>query len=869
MKKNLVALSVAIALSGCGGNNGDSPPPQSNPTTPTPPVATPSATLLPQQDAQYADVFSVDLTDLGLPSTLTASDLSVTSGNVRGVTVKDGQLRFITLSDDGVDQDVIIRVTANGQQFDLPVLVRSTRPIAIDEAVHAAEDPTVPLPAPTPLLVKGMGQGNTLTATDLSFTISGAPAFSVDSSSATVEDRDGHIVNLAALWSFDPATNTFTIPAAKMATLLTGLPNTSLTVSVGLVSEDGDYAKAYDFLAVKGGATLTGSVVDINGQPVTGLAGRLIGLRGAADGVRRVVAIGADGSFSAANLLADTYEATILDAEFPGFNSATIPIYPTTTAASVTITYTGDNATKTTQAAKSVSGGKAMATRTTSTTTQNGSGPASRNAAPQQNMLQPFAATPSTCETVSDNASVFQAIAAQKDQTISCNGTVTVPQGTSNVSLSISVATDEYPTYTTSQSQYNDTWSYSVSGLPGGATSASGSVNTSHYTQGTITKTQCVDVSTYTKSGPLTFQLALAATNVGDSALPTTVTATYKPSCDGSLSVTRADFGTKLPDGSPVIKPIKTTGNLPGSYVSLPIATVKTDWGVPLTVKYQPTEAKITKARIGVLVGGQPVWAADDILPKASKNGAGVVSFANLVMPAFALQRFTGKTTFVVELTGTVDGKEVTSKGKEGVVYVGSDSTVTPMFFGGEFVGAARRYGQGSPDAGGDSWIVDKALTWILPKSYLFNDVSALHVKQTATGRSVMGHSGHSDGHQLDLRYADGLGGFTGALNGDGEAQAVANALNAAKQEVASNAAQKPKLALVTKWINDNRSMIEAEAPSARRIYIGKSFIEKALISGAFADGTPIPGITKWTNKPAIVKPEDAHMHHWHISLQQ
>ena len=341
MKNTLALLSIVASLAACGGVK-DSQPANSSGSGPTPPVTTPPSppqdtTTIAVQNAEFAHVVSVDLADLGLPSTLATADFEAASGNVKNLTIKDGQLRFITGSDNGADEEALIRTTGDGKPVNIPFLIRSSRPTEFTEDVHADDDSTSGPAAP--LIAKGFGKANILTAADISFTVQGAPTFSTTASSASIEDADGNVTNLAALWSYDTASNTFVVPAAKMTALLNALPNSSLSISVGLASKDGEFAKAYTFLAAKATASLNGTIIDTSGGAVTTLAGRLVALRGTSDGVRRVVEIDSDGKFTIPNLIADTYEASILDTEYPGFSSASVPINPSTKTASVTIVY--------------------------------------------------------------------------------------------------------------------------------------------------------------------------------------------------------------------------------------------------------------------------------------------------------------------------------------------------------------------------------------------------------------------------------------------------------------------------------------------------------------------------------------------------
>lgn len=145
-----------------------------------------------------------------------------------------------------------------------------------------------------------------------------------------------------------------------------------------------------------------------------------------------------------------------------------------------------------------------------------------------------------------------------------------------------------------------------------------------------------------------------------------------------------------------------------------------------------------------------------------------------------------------------------------------------------------------------------------------------MHVTQTSTGRSILGHSGHSDGQQIDLRYADGQGGYTDALGGQGDGTAIQQMFNAARQEVVTNATDKPQLARLQAWIAANRALLDAEAPAAstRVIYIGPSFIKLALVDGKFSTSPnlPIPNVPAWI-KPARVQIDAAHLSHWHLSI--
>ena len=64
------------------------------------------------------------------------------------------------------------------------------------------------------------------------------------------------------------------------------------------------------------------------------------------------------------------------------------------------------------------------------------------------------------------------------------------------------------------------------------------------------------------------------------------------------------------------------------------------------------------------------------------------------------------------------------------------------------------------------SWATDSTIQWLTANAFRFDDISSLHIAQLSSGRSVLDHAGHNDGVQLDIRYADGLGGYSEALGG-------------------------------------------------------------------------------------------------------
>lgn len=878
-------LGIALWMAGCGGSSRPAPPPEpaaasTDTAGPLPPPAIPAPADPNQvtataQTAEYAAVVGIPLQAVGLPASLTPAQLAVLAGEAPGLTVAAGEIRFFTGSDPGTDTTVTLQATLDTGRVIVPVQVHSTRPTQITPVVEPSEAGTLPATAlQARLNVQGLGPGHALLGAALGFSVDGAPPFDPKASAATLYlPATGDTIDLAAHWVHDPVANTLTVPAGRMAELLAQVPPEELVFDIGLTSADGAFAAAWSFLGHKPAAVLHGRVVDLSGAVPPGLAGRQVAIRGMDNRTRLVARVDANGTFTAGPVVAGTYEWSLLDAHTPRFWTATVPVFPGSTQVHGQIVYA--------PTAEKNAPRRARATRTLSSTTQDGARPASRPIA-ESPRPRANAATPATCEgaDAAPGEVVYQATSAQVNTTVSCVVTHPLPAGTTQVAVELSVRTDEFPYFTTTRSRYNDTWAYAVSGLPG-ISPASGSVNETHYTHGALTQIHCVDLGEPAGEAPRLLQANLSATNVGDSALPTSVRLTVKPACPRELRVHQATLTSPNERAYPVIAPLNTVANLPGHYLSIPIDEAVTDWGLPLTITYEPKDAVITGVRLGLMVDGAPLMSPLEQAGSISQRKPGRLTLANAVIPPFRLWVFPGKTNLLVELTGTVDGVHQTSKAEDGRIRFRNELNFVPLFLAGALIGPARRYGVDAahPEPGRDSWATYRMLGWLEYTGYRFNDISGLHVAQTPAGRSILDHSGHSDGTQVDLRYADGSGGFTDALGGQEDGRFIQALLTAAAAEAATaGAAPRPKLVTALAWIQANRAMFEAQAHRARKMHAGPAWMKLALFDARFPNGTPIPTLTAagalgpplgvWTTKPPNLSFVDPHLHHWHMSLR-
>ena len=799
-----------------------------------------------------AQVVVLSLADLGFPD---GADNVKAGGAINDVLLQDGSLRFSTPGDTGVDQHAQFFLSKGGTVTTLDVLIQTELPTAIDTYVEPDDDGGLPATAPV-LAITGLGPNNSLQPGGLALRLVGAAPMDLqDDSDGLVSAPGGAALSLRQYWVFDAASNTFRISATAMQQMLLFLPNGAYEMNLNFVSQDGEFTASYALIVVKSGTVLQGRLRTPAGGNATGLAGKKILLAGYNSHQRQAAVVDATGAFHFDGVLPDTYQLTLNDLEHPNVVSVSAVVFDTSTTVSVDIVYPYGAGLALRGAAPSYVAG---------TVTQDGAGPPARPEA-----AVPRAAPDATPQD-DEGSKTFTATAAAQNQTITVPVNYTVPKGTKNVGVKITVTTAEYPVYTTAQSQYNDTWSYAVTGLPGVNLAAAGAVNQTHFTQGTIVKTECVDVSKQTKDGALTLGGNVSATNIGDSSLATITTVELSLVCKG-LKVTMAKFLSPNKDSHPVLQPIKLTGNLPGPYVSVSQGATTATHTLPLEVRYTPAAATITEVNIGISAGGgSPAFSTVNLLSQTHTKSAGKLKFAGLVLPVFAGAKLDKKAVITVRLKGKVDNTDASSDPAEGgqVEFKASTAYIPLYLANNDAALAARRYG--ARDAGGDSWATRLAIAWLAGNAYRFDDISGQHVTQTATGRSILGHSGHSDGQQIDLRYADGAGGYTDKLGGQNNGADIEKLILAAKAEVVSNPAQKPQLAALQAWIAANRAMLTQEASPARTrvVYIGPSFVKLALVNGRFSadPADKIPGAGAWL-KPMKVHIEKGHLSHWHISL--
>jgi hypothetical protein len=209
-------------------------------------------------------------------------------------------------------------------------------------------------------------------------------------------------------------------------------------------------------------------------------------------------------------------------------------------------------------------------------------------------------------------------------------------------------------------------------------------------------------------------------------------------------------------------------------------------------------------------------------------------------------------------------------------------------------------------DKGGDLWGRKAFLQWVMNDSKLiFNDLSSIHGARFIRAsdnknRSILDHSGHTSGMEIDIRYANPIedvsntdnltkdsfvyypyDNYSGYQSGNlSEPGSIINLSKRAKDEYDNDTITvKTNLNIFKDWIKTNRLMMEyyydnltESFGSSPTIYYGDNLSKqgkrgfyKMMYNGSFYDNdTSVAG--KWNNTRTKIRFLDPHHDHWHIT---
>lgn len=337
----------------------------------------------------------------------------------------------------------------------------------------------------------------------------------------------------------------------------------------------------------------------------------------------------------------------------------------------------------------------------------------------------------------SSGASVH-VIAGTQNDPVTQTASLTIPKGTKTVTLKYTVSSAEYPYYVTAQSVYNDLWTLRVASADGSELKyLSVQVNSMLYfppvfqsdgSTGEID--ELLNVEALAAAADTSITLTASAMNIGDSVLPTSVSA--------SVSV---ENSIKIGNLSPVT--FSPTNN-DGSYFSIPRPGATNYYDRFFTVKVsKPKGAQIKKVTVTLMNGatalGTVVDSAVDgylvqeideetLQVKVSFDSASTV--ASQPPPTHTI-----KYHFKVVAT-TSDNVDVSDE---------KDSANLKALW--RMPDGFPRFG--TRDAGGDDWCSHGTYNWLVANQALttsINDISGEH------GRDIE-HKTHDKGTDIDMYH--------------------------------------------------------------------------------------------------------------------
>ncbi len=390
---------------------------------------------------------------------------------------------------------------------------------------------------------------------------------------------------------------------------------------------------------------------------------------------------------------------------------------------------------------------------------------------------------------------------------------LTVPQGTQNITLKYNVQTAEYPFYVLSQSIFNDVWSLNLeTGTGQRIFGISKSVNEqlsspptwqSNGSTGDIV--QVFNIASLTTNAPLSLSVIASATNVSDSALPTTVQA-----CLGCQPVS-----VTINKVSPDDQVVNSKGN--NSYYSIPRSG-----GTNRTSRYYKIEATKSSGSTFQSVRAQLLDESGNVLMTLfdeAVQGSNNITVVNentlkvkvtLNPPASAVNTDpppTNRISYRFRVTVMSGGQPAQDE---------KESAARKALW--RMPSSFARYGV--RDAGGDDWCASQTYSWLNSNSGFINfidDISGEHAQD-------IGHNTHDSGEDIDVFHPFIL---TAPPSGTGignHRELRANVFAALTSPAAKQ--------IVTQWVLVTRTRIDAlsNLSTVSRLY--------------YSEGEPAPGIS-------------------------
>lgn len=819
------------------------------------------------------------------------------SGPPLQTTIRDGDVYVLAQEADNGRQ-AVLSLSGNGHHYTLPLRIETERyigparveevppnmkgegPVPRDQRAYwlangyndeelDSDEQQVFYPKAYATL-EGLRPGHLWTpdVTEISITLHNAPVLSMRGRDTDIRIENGRVFNklLTQFFNYDPKRNRLTTKPEKFKELYELLPADPLVLTAHSDDGKGELHAHFNFIFQKASAHVTGRLLDESGHTPTHLSGRQVSIRGMESGIRQLATVDGQGEFTFPLLPADEYYLSLVDFTNPNQQKPDYPLMIGENPGDIHIdlvlpqTLTGP-VTYQDKSVKTRISGNTGAIPKVIQEERDEEERRARNSSRQ---------AAGRCTQAADGTTIM-AVGGEQDAPSICPVDYQVPQGIASVKVEVTVQSDEALYWTGKQSPYNDYWAYELHGLPENW-SVSGRVNDTHVGTTEITRHECLNISQQTREGPLAITGKLTTTNIGGKIRPTRVSVRFKNGC-ADIRIAEITAKTQNAKGHQIFYPRKQGANgiinKPGWYISLPhagTAPSHSAWGFPAAIMYEPKDAIIEAVHAQIVQNDNIFTLPGNLVAQGDIKKAGTIEFADLKLPATALPLG----CHPVQIQFMLKGKKGDDAGESNfqAVKASGIKNFKPLYLAPAIAPRLAHQRYGTRDVGGDAWAMPGTVNWLLSKPFYFDDISGLHIPQNEKNNSSLGHTGHSDGQQIDLRYDDGTGQYTGALNGQGDGAAIKKLAVAAKKEVDTNVEAKPNLGQLINWIANNRAMLDTEANAShvRRVYIGVTWMKNLIINGQFSDGTPIPGVPVW-QQPTTLETANKHYSHWHMSL--
>ncbi|MDQ7990692.1 MAG: hypothetical protein REI09_13745 [Candidatus Dactylopiibacterium sp.] len=850
------------------------------------PVARISSASLERQQVNLNDLFE----EAGLQPSARHTVRKIDGPDIE-FAVAEPYLNLIGPPDSGFETTARLLIQGESDTLELRVHYGTERATILDNAADPDEAGNPPQLQGRIALIGTRGTADDLVPdlAKLGFRIS-APELPEEIYVYVTTRRKG--ANLTALYDYDRRTGLVTLKPDKLAALKAHV-GMGPGVSYDIVGKD---LQSYASL-IYAPSRIKGRIINSRGEVQTALKGRRLVLEGGLSTFTDVATIEADGSFSFPAVPVESFNLELLDVTNDLIGRGAVVISATNQELNIDLVVSAwggplPGASPEEQAAharlKSLFPSPASQRfqsliergRTRGDEVQE----IPQRAAPPSRLADPVGCEPTP--------GTFRAVSGLMGVNVRCEGSHAIGKGTQRIQLTIKAETAEFPGYSPRHNNpFNDRWEYDVR-VGSRRFSGGGRVNDTHATRGSDTLTdECLDLGTQTASAGLNATVQIGSTNIGDSVLSTTVSVLFAP-CAG-LEITDFRLERQLPDNSAYLfrntRPVEKDIIL--HHVSLPSseAGYKT-FQFPAEIRYSPKDATISSVKLLIEHAGGTLTLAENALVPSNEYtlSPGLIRFSKLRIPPASHAMFGGIMTLRAELKGTHDQDEVTSRSAGARVENGSKKATEfiPLFEVSQHLPAlaARRYSTRDEALGLDGWGTQQLLTRLTAFDWIFNDITAQHTARTPNGNSLLGHLGHGNGRQVDVRYwdADGRQG-NGPLNGRPDSagknpihglidHVCAPSRREADGSLNASAEANPRLATLVSWVVANRTALDAvmARSDVLKIHIAEngSRIHAALALG-HCPGAPAARIvpTAWQEGSLKLAPARHHDDHWHVNF--